>query len=44
MGVHRARFLIDRAGKVATPEPNPAGKDSAYAAHPTYRRAPTGER
>src|SRR5271157_549554 len=44
MGVHPACFFIDRAGKVATPERNLAGKNSLYLAHPLHHRAPTGGR
>ena len=33
MGVHPACIVIDRAGKVATPERNSAGKHSSYLAY-----------
>ncbi len=44
MGVHPACLLIDRAGKVATPERNLAENHSSYLVHSAYYRAPTGGR
>ena len=43
-GGHPACLFIDRAGKVATPDRNLAGKHSFHLVYLPFCRAPTGER